>query len=93
MAEENRDTPLAVPTLTDIVAALEVPADAHLVDTIKRSLLAAIDGGLDDPETVAALAIGPILVAVGRLESDLADARTRIDYLEQALRERDGHAR
>ncbi|MFD4352785.1 hypothetical protein ACFWPK_15720 [Nocardia sp. NPDC058519] len=77
-------------TTAGIVASWPLPQGAHLADTIRRDLLATLDGGLGDldPQTVAALAIGPLLIMLGRLEIDLADARTRIDQLERELRDR-----
>ncbi|WP_446223632.1 hypothetical protein ACTWPB_29075 [Nocardia sp. IBHARD005] len=77
-------------TTAEIVASWPLPQGAHLADTIRRDLLATLDAGFDDldPQLVAALAIGPLLIMLARLEIDLADARTRIDQLERALRDR-----
>ncbi|MEV0542954.1 hypothetical protein [Nocardia salmonicida] len=77
-------------TTAEIVASWPLPQGAHLADTIRRGLLATIGAGYDDPDpqVVADLAIGPLMIMLGRLEVDLADARTRIDELERALRDR-----
>lgn len=78
------------PTLEQIVEGWDLPAGAYLTDTIRRGLLAALSTGIDDPQAIADVAIGPVVIALGRMEVDLADARSRIDELERALRQRDG---
>jgi hypothetical protein len=78
----------------EMVAAWPLPPQAHLADAIRRNLLATLEatmeGGYGElpPESLAHLALGPVMIMLGRLEVDLADARTRIDELERALRER-----
>lgn len=85
--------PVATSTAA-LLDGLRLPADAHLTESIRVFLRAAVEGeGGDDPEALAALALGPLLIALGRLEIDLADARTRIADLEQVLGGRDGRAR
>ncbi|MCX4096442.1 hypothetical protein [Nocardia sp. alder85J] len=78
-----------VPTVAEVVESWKVPADAPVALQIRHNILVAIEGGYDDPQLVADLAVGPLVVAVGRLEVDLADARRRIAALEQALTRRD----
>ncbi|MFD3744658.1 hypothetical protein [Nocardia sp. NPDC058633] len=78
----------------EIVAAWPLPQGAHLADTVRRNLLATLEATFEQgygelpPEALADLAIGPLVIMLGRLEVDLADARTRIDELERALRDR-----
>ncbi|WP_278261003.1 hypothetical protein [Nocardia sp. AG03] len=91
--EESRPQPVDVDTEIRTAAEMvergwELPTDAHLADTVKQVVLGMIEQGYADPQMIAAFAIGPAVVAIGRLEHDLADARRRIDQLEQALRER-----
>ncbi|MFE3541964.1 hypothetical protein ACFXK0_03200 [Nocardia sp. NPDC059177] len=96
MSEEPQYEDATVPTWTAaemVEQSWVLPPDAHLADTIKQVVLGMIEQGFEDPQLVAAFAIGPAVIAIGRLETDLADARRRIDELEQALRERDGLAR
>lgn len=77
-----------------MVAAWPLPPGAHLADSVRRGLLATLEATYEQgygelpPEALADLALGPLLIMLGRLEIDLADARTRIDELERALRER-----
>ncbi|GGN87854.1 hypothetical protein [Nocardia rhizosphaerihabitans] len=89
MFEESRrdghDAEPEVVSTAEIVAGWELPAGAFLADTIRRGVLATIDAGYDDPAAIADLAIGPLVIALGRLEVDLADARTRIAELERRL--------
>ncbi|WP_410871471.1 hypothetical protein [Nocardia sp. A7] len=81
-------------SVAEMVAAWPLPPGAHLADSVRRSLLATLEataeGGYGElpPEALADLAIGPLVIMLGRLEVDLADARTRIDELERALRDR-----
>ncbi|MFC6011547.1 hypothetical protein [Nocardia lasii] len=78
----------------EMVAAWPLPPRAYLADSVRRALLATIEAtdeqgyGELPPEALADLAIGPLLIMLGRLEVDLADARTRIEELERALTER-----
>ncbi|WP_280346800.1 hypothetical protein [Nocardia neocaledoniensis] len=76
------------PSFAEIVAGWALPENAYLADTIRRDVLALIASGYDDPEAIAAVALGPLVMALGRLEVDLADARTRIAELEQAAQPR-----
>ncbi|MQY27110.1 hypothetical protein [Nocardia aurantia] len=75
----------SVPTVAEVVESWKVPSDAPVALQIRHNILVAIEGGYDDPQLVADLAVGPLVVAVGRLETDLADARRRIAELERAL--------
>ncbi|MGW6423345.1 hypothetical protein ACWF82_11780 [Nocardia sp. NPDC055053] len=92
MVEESRrdgyDAEPEVASTAEIVAGWELPAGAFLADTIRRGVLATINAGYDDPEAIADLAIGPLVIALGRLEVDLADARSRIEELERRLASR-----
>ncbi|MEV0435850.1 hypothetical protein [Nocardia coubleae] len=90
--DEDATSPIYL-TPAQVVAGWRVPPGAHRADTIKRGVLAALAAGTGDMnpvEAVAHIAIGPVVAALGRLEADLADARSRIAELEQALRDRDG---
>ncbi|WP_036496459.1 hypothetical protein [Nocardia sp. BMG111209] len=75
----------SVPTVAAVVESWKVPDDAPVALQIRHNILVAIEGGYDDPQLVADLAVGPLVVAVGRLEVDLADARRRIAELEREL--------
>ncbi|WP_062981629.1 hypothetical protein [Nocardia anaemiae] len=77
-----------LPTLAELVESWKVPAEAPVAAHIRANILEAIEGGLDDPQLVADIAVGPLVVALGRLEVGLADARRRIDELERALGQR-----
>lgn len=77
-----------LPTLAELVESWKVPAEAPVAGHIRSNILEAIEGGLDDPQLVADIAVGPLVVALGRLEVGLADARRRIDELERALGQR-----
>lgn len=91
----------------EVVAEWQLPPEAHLTESIRTFLLvtmqqlAAGDAANGIPPVaardlttgMAELAIHPIVVALGRLETDLADARRRIEELEDALGRRDGHGR
>ncbi|WP_216914970.1 hypothetical protein [Nocardia noduli] len=76
--------------LAEVVASWPVPPDAEEAGRIRSNILVAIEQGFDDPQLVADLAVGPLVVALGELEVGLADARRRIAELERALAERDG---
>ncbi|MET9212631.1 MULTISPECIES: hypothetical protein [unclassified Nocardia] len=95
MAEEPQRNAHGEPMVTSTAAyldALRLPPDAHLTESIRVFLRAAVsEPGADDLQTMSAMALGPLLIAVGRLEVDLADARTRVAELERALGRRDGH--
>ncbi|APE38923.1 hypothetical protein BOX37_32055 [Nocardia mangyaensis] len=82
-----------VTSTAEIVAGWPLPQGAYLADTIRRGLLASIGTGYDDPQVVADLAVGPLVIALARMEVDLADARRRIEELERALGLRNGHER
>ncbi len=73
------------PSVADVVAAWNVPAGASVALRIRDSILEAIAQGYDDPQLVADLAVGPLVIAVGRMENELAEARRRIDALEQVI--------
>ncbi len=70
--------------LARIVESWTIPPDASMAGRIRENLLAIIDGGLDDPQLVADLAVGPLVMVVGRLEVALADAERRITALEKS---------
>ncbi|MGY4098192.1 hypothetical protein ACW2Q0_01300 [Nocardia sp. R16R-3T] len=74
-----------LPTTAEVVESWKVPAAATAAARIRSNILAAIDQGFDDPQLVADLAVGPLVVTLGQLEVGLADARRRIDELERAL--------
>ncbi|GAA5046149.1 hypothetical protein [Nocardia callitridis] len=80
------DEPIA--TITEVVESWNVPAEAPVASRIRANILVAIDSGYDDPELVADLAVGPLVVAVGRLEVGLAKAQRRIEELERELERR-----
>ncbi|MFI5500223.1 hypothetical protein ACIA5E_14245 [Nocardia asteroides] len=70
---------------------VELPPDAHLTESIRVFLrAAATEPGGDDPHLLPTLALAPVLIALGRLEIDLADARARIGELERTLARRGG---
>ncbi|MFD3593763.1 hypothetical protein ACFWU5_13620 [Nocardia sp. NPDC058640] len=78
----------------EMVAAWPLPQGAHLADSVRRNLQATLEATLEEgyelpPEALATLALGPLLIMLGRLEIDLADARTRIAELERAGTDRD----
>ncbi|TCK00708.1 hypothetical protein [Nocardia alba] len=85
------EQPLSV---AEMVAAWPLPPGAHLADAVRRQLLATLEATAEQgdgelaPEALAPLALAPLLIVLGRLEVDLADARTRIDELERALLDR-----
>ncbi|AHH22311.1 hypothetical protein NONO_c75560 [Nocardia nova SH22a] len=72
-------------TVSEVVAGWNVPAGAPVALRIRDSILEAIAQGYDDPQLVADLAVGPLVIAVGRLETELAEARRRITALEQVI--------
>lgn len=74
----------------EMIASWPVPAGARQAEMIKQGLVAAFAAieSDDDPELVAHLAIGPLVLALGNLEVELAQARSRIDVLEEALARR-----
>ncbi|MTE14646.1 hypothetical protein [Nocardia aurantiaca] len=75
----------AVPTVAEVVESWNVPAEATVAARIRNNILVAIERGYDDPQLVADLAVGPLVMALGQLEVDLADARRRIAELERAV--------
>ncbi|MBF6176411.1 hypothetical protein [Nocardia blacklockiae] len=83
MSEES------TPTVGEVVESWNVPANAPVATRIRDNILVAIERGYDDPQLVADLAVGPLVMALGRLEIELAEARDRITELERALRLRD----
>lgn len=79
----------ATPTTTaEVVESWNVPTGAVVAGRIRANILVAIERGYDDPQLVADLAVGPLVMALGQLEVGLAAARQRIDELERALGER-----
>ncbi|MGW4356473.1 hypothetical protein ACWELJ_30740 [Nocardia sp. NPDC004582] len=72
------------PTVAEVVESWNVPAEAVVAARIRNNILVAIERGYDDPQLVADLAVGPLVMALGQLEVDLADARRRIAELERA---------
>lgn len=80
------------PTTAEVVESWNVPPGATVARRIRDNILVAIERGYDDPQLVADLAVGPLVMALGQLEVGLADARRRIGELEQVLAERDGEA-
>ncbi|MFE3257589.1 hypothetical protein ACFXPS_19450 [Nocardia sp. NPDC059091] len=81
MSEEAVPTP----TVAEVVESWNVPAEAIVAARIRNNILVAIERGYDDPQLVADLAVGPLVMALGQLEVDLADARRRIAELERAI--------
>lgn len=80
----------SLPTLAELVESWKVPAEAIVAGHIRANILEAIEVGLDDPQLIADIAVGPLVVALGRLEVGLADARRRIDELERTLGQQRG---
>ncbi|MET8427267.1 hypothetical protein ACFXG4_02860 [Nocardia sp. NPDC059246] len=85
MSEEAVPTP----TVAEVVESWNVPAEAIVAARIRNNILVAIERGYDDPQLVADLAVGPLVMALGQLEVDLADARRRIAELERAIEAKD----
>ncbi|MFJ1459158.1 hypothetical protein [Nocardia wallacei] len=79
-----------VPTVVEVVESWNVPENAPVATHIRRNILSAIAQGFDDPQLVADLAVGPLVMALGRLEVELAEARERISALERTLQTRGG---
>ncbi|NKY28030.1 hypothetical protein [Nocardia gamkensis] len=73
------------PGLAEVVRSWNVPAGATVAQRIRSNILVAIERGYDDPQLVADLAVGPLVMALGGLEVELAEARRRIDELERAV--------
>ncbi|BDT93401.1 MULTISPECIES: hypothetical protein [Nocardia] len=71
--------------LAEVVGSWNVPAGATVAQRIRSNILVAIERGYDDPQLVADLAVGPLVMALGKLEVELAEARRRIDELERAV--------
>ncbi|WP_067676554.1 hypothetical protein [Nocardia miyunensis] len=76
--------------VAEVVESWNVPREAVLAARIRANILEAIGQGFDDPQLVADLAVGPLVMALGQLEIGLADARRRIEELERALADREG---
>ncbi|MEV0294303.1 hypothetical protein [Nocardia sp. NPDC050710] len=85
MSEES-----APHTTAEVVESWNVPDGATQAGLIRSNILVAIEQGYDDPQLVADLAVGPLVMALGKLEIGLADAHRRIAELERALADRDG---
>jgi|GEM_PF-6329659 len=79
-------------TVEQVVASWNLPPEAPVAARIRTNILAAIEQGFDDPQLVADLAVGPLVMALGQLEVGLAHAQRRIDELERALDARAGDA-
>ncbi|MEV6770773.1 hypothetical protein AB0N05_19345 [Nocardia sp. NPDC051030] len=75
----------AAPTVAAVVESWNVPSGATVATRIRDNILVAIERGYDDPQLVADLAVGPLVMALGQLEVELADARRRIEDLERRL--------
>jgi hypothetical protein len=71
--------------LAEVVRSWNVPVGATVAQRIRSNILIAIERGYDDPQLVADLAVGPLVMALGGLEVELAEARRRIDELERAV--------
>ncbi|MBF6453300.1 hypothetical protein [Nocardia cyriacigeorgica] len=69
----------------EVVESWEVPAGSVVASRIRDNILIAIQRGYDDPQLVADLAVGPLVMAVGKLEVELAAARRRIEELERSV--------
>ncbi|MBF6135736.1 hypothetical protein IU501_22355 [Nocardia otitidiscaviarum] len=74
-----------VPTVAEVVESWNVPEEAPVAARIRNNILVAIERGYDDPQLVADLAVGPLVMALGKLEVELADARRRIEHLERTV--------
>ncbi|MRH86404.1 hypothetical protein GFY24_02785 [Nocardia sp. SYP-A9097] len=72
-------------TVAEVVESWTVPAEAVVAARIRNNILVAIERGYDDPQLVADLAVGPLVMALGQLEVELADARRRIADLERVV--------
>lgn len=77
-------------TTARVVESWNVPEAATVASRIRSNILVAIERGYDDPQLVADLAVGPLVMALGQLEVGLAEAKRRIEELERTLAERDG---
>ncbi|MET9489031.1 MULTISPECIES: hypothetical protein [unclassified Nocardia] len=75
-------------TVSEVVESWNVPAEAVVAARIRNNILVAIERGYDDPQLVADLAVGPLVMALGQLEVELADARRRIEDLERTIEAR-----
>ncbi|NKY53734.1 hypothetical protein [Nocardia vermiculata] len=73
------------PTVAEVVGAWELPAEATVAVQIRDGILQAIGQGYDDPQLVADLAVGPLVIALGRLEVELTEAHRRIANLERVV--------
>jgi hypothetical protein len=83
MSEEFTPT-----TSSEVVESWNLPDEAEVAGRIRSNILVAIERGYDDPQLVADLAVGPLVMALGQLEVGLAESRRRIEELERALGER-----
>ncbi|MGY1945910.1 hypothetical protein [Nocardia asiatica] len=72
-------------SIAEVVGSWNVPPGATVAERIRSNILVAIERGYDDPQLVADLAVGPLVMALGRLEVELTEARRRIDELERAV--------
>lgn len=77
-----------VASIAEVVESWDVPAGAVVANRIRSNILIAIERGYDDPQLVADLAVGPLVMALGQVEVELGDARQRIEELERVLSER-----
>lgn len=81
----SEDAAPTAPTVAEVVESWNVPDDAVVAARIRNNILVAIERGYDDPQLVADLAVGPLVMALGKLEVELADARRRIEQLERSV--------
>ncbi|WP_227997711.1 hypothetical protein [Nocardia australiensis] len=86
MAEEPTPS-----TTVEVVESWNVPDGATVAERIRSNIVIAVEGGFDDPQLVADLAVGPLVMALGQLEVGLSAALRRIDELERALAGRADH--
>ncbi len=83
----------SVPTVTEVVESWQLPDDAPVAARIRTNILTAIKQGFDDPQLVADLAVGPLVMALAQLEVGLAQAQRRIEELERAAADGGGDPR
>lgn len=83
MSDESAPT-----TTAEVVESWEVPPGALVATRIRDNILQAVRHGYDDPQLIADLAVGPLVMALGQLEVALGDARRRLTELEAELARR-----
>ncbi|RMI34030.1 hypothetical protein [Nocardia stercoris] len=82
--ESDLDDEARAEALAKVVESWRIPPGAAMAQQIRANLLAVIGTGVGDAQLVADLAVGPLVMVVGRLEVALADAERRITALEQS---------